>query len=696
MAISHIKILTQADMTGTVTVFNSAGSTATVAATDLNRPSDWNSVHNQYLTIAGNTAGQSTVSGTNIVWAGGNNMTLSANGSTVSVVGPDLSPYLTTARASNDGIGLNSALTANGVSMTANSSGLSLNFPAFLTTQSAQAFSADASSTFQTLSFQDSNGISFSNNAGAVRLTHGLQFTSATSAITSNALHSSASRVINIVAATNNTGGGTASLSSNVSFTNANGATFYTSAGGAVAMSYTVPTVTNSSMSVSDAATSGTLARLAFTNLNGITLSLSSGAGGSHTIVGSHNALTTARASTDAIGLNTAQSNVTWTVNSSGLSFDARGYAGTGTTFNGVNVSGSMTVNSVGVNLSLSAGAGGTINQTGPNIAAGTQTGTSGTIVFSNSNGISFGMSNSSIVTASFDPINIGVSTMGNTAGTTGTVDGAAAQFLFVGSNDLTLSQSINGQSVSLTFVGPPKVTLSGLVIAPFGGYAGPLHFAQSSVSLGQNSLHIYPVQVEDYLTCDHIRMPVFVTNSSSASASVQKGYTYLLGIYTRNATNATVLSRHYSTSHTLAASHNSNASWMLSMITAIGNSTSYSTLSASSAGVNLSSSLHGPREFIFPVSSLLTPGEYWFAVAASTSSAGAGGAILNFSNMAVAHQTFNRPGIVTNSTASGWQKFMGAGVYSATTGAMPAGISVTQINQAGTFPIFFAATGTV
>ena len=106
-----------------------------------------------------------------------------------------------------------------------------------------------------------------SNNAGSLRITHGLQFTSntsaitsnafntsgssnfvltanssllqhtsATSAITSNALNTSASRVINIVAATNNTGGGTASLSSNVSFSNANGATFYTSAGGAIAM----------------------------------------------------------------------------------------------------------------------------------------------------------------------------------------------------------------------------------------------------------------------------------------------------------------------------------------------------------------------------------------------------------------------------------------------------------------------------
>lgn len=201
-----------------------------------------------------------------------------------------------------------------------------------LTSQSNQAFSADAASTFQTLVFQDSNGVSFSNNAGSLRVTHGLQFTSNTSNITSNALHSSASRVFNVVAATNNTGGGTASLSSDVSFTNANGVTFYTSAGGAVAASYTVPTVTNSSWTVSDAGTSGTVGRLAFTNLNGVTLSLSTGAAGLHTIVGSHNALTTARASNDAVGLNTAQTNVTWTVNSAGLSLNAGGYAGTGFT----------------------------------------------------------------------------------------------------------------------------------------------------------------------------------------------------------------------------------------------------------------------------------------------------------------------------------------------------------------------------
>ena len=87
MALFHVLTSPVADVTGTVTVFNSAGNTTTEAATNIVRPSDWNSVHNQAMTFAGNTAGQSTVSGTNIVFAGGNNITLSANGSTVSIVG---------------------------------------------------------------------------------------------------------------------------------------------------------------------------------------------------------------------------------------------------------------------------------------------------------------------------------------------------------------------------------------------------------------------------------------------------------------------------------------------------------------------------------------------------------------------------------------------------------------------------------
>lgn len=68
MSILHIKTNAAADFTGTVTGFNSQGSTATLAATDLVRPSDWNSGHGFVQTISGNTGGDaSTASGTNLV-----------------------------------------------------------------------------------------------------------------------------------------------------------------------------------------------------------------------------------------------------------------------------------------------------------------------------------------------------------------------------------------------------------------------------------------------------------------------------------------------------------------------------------------------------------------------------------------------------------------------------------------------------
>lgn len=78
MAVSHVYSNTNADATGTLTIWNGA-TTSTVAATNLVRPSDWNSAHNQLMTLSGNTSGSSTLSGTNIVFGGTNGITLSAS-----------------------------------------------------------------------------------------------------------------------------------------------------------------------------------------------------------------------------------------------------------------------------------------------------------------------------------------------------------------------------------------------------------------------------------------------------------------------------------------------------------------------------------------------------------------------------------------------------------------------------------------
>ena len=726
MAISHLKSQTGADFTGTVTVFNSAGATTTAAATDLIRPSDWNSAHNQLLTIVGNTAGQSTASGTNIVFSGGNNVTLSinqgANVATVLLSAPNTTQFLTTAMASNRGsdfVQATAAFAGTNASGTIASNGISVSVGNYITTQSGQAFSADASSTFQTLTFQDSNGVSFSNNAGALRVTHALQFTSATSAITSNALNTSASRVINVVAATNNTGGGTASLSSNVSFSAANGLTFYTSAGGAIVASHnglTTARASNDGVGLNTALTAGPLAWTV--NSSGISLNAGSAAGTTSGFAGNlisgsmtHNTaglnlslnhpawlttaaqssasnvsaivaatnntgggtatlsgavsfsnansatfytsagnaialslpayLTTARASNDAIGLNTAQTNVTWTVNSSGLSINASGYAGTGTTFAGANISGSMTVNSNGVNLSLSGAGGGTVNQTGPNI---------------------------------------GVSDVGNTLGTTGTV--SAGNYVIAGIGAVTLSQSSSASNGTLSISVAPRETLSHYSPPWINSGAG------TNSSLGQSSLYMMPFDVNQHISASRIQFFVSVSGALSAGNSTgtcSAGLGYAL--YTRGSGASTErLMRLTSYSAQIhSQSMTSNTAYRATHYIGLSDITSHSTSqyaqSSSNASTYLATSINGLRALNLPLNSTLTPGRYWLGVSVQTVT---GNAMTN--NMSVLQTAANLfPAVVAwgvNSSAtnaSNWRPMQGLGTYSAVSAGWPAEIPLTS-----------------
>ena len=112
-------------------VFSNAVADGTV--TSIVRPSDWNSYHNQQVTLSGNTAGQSTVSGTNIVFQGGNNVTLSANtaanAATIVISGGDTSQFLTTAMQSNAGsnfVAATSPVYGTNITGTVGSNGVSL------------------------------------------------------------------------------------------------------------------------------------------------------------------------------------------------------------------------------------------------------------------------------------------------------------------------------------------------------------------------------------------------------------------------------------------------------------------------------------------------------------------------------------------------------------------------------------------
>lgn len=104
--VQNAKSLTEANFTGTVTVFNSTGGAISIAATDIVRPIDWNSALNVFMTLSGNTLNTNQISGTNIVLAGGSNITLSAvtaaGAATVSIMGATASQYAQLDAAGNN------------------------------------------------------------------------------------------------------------------------------------------------------------------------------------------------------------------------------------------------------------------------------------------------------------------------------------------------------------------------------------------------------------------------------------------------------------------------------------------------------------------------------------------------------------------------------------------------------------------
>jgi len=101
-------------------------------ATSYVRPSDWNSAHDQIYTLLGNTAGQSTVSGSNIQFSGGNNITLSGSNGSIGIIAP--TPGETYSIVGNTG-GANSTIAAsagiaffggNNITLSANLSSISI------------------------------------------------------------------------------------------------------------------------------------------------------------------------------------------------------------------------------------------------------------------------------------------------------------------------------------------------------------------------------------------------------------------------------------------------------------------------------------------------------------------------------------------------------------------------------------------
>lgn len=347
MQILHNKSLTMADSSDT----------------SLVRPSDWNSLHLVGVALSGNTLGSSFVTGSSVVLNAGANITLSGDTLNSQVVISGVGGGVINQTGPN--IAAGGVTVTSGTVVFSNSNGVSFGLNASTMTASVQTAYAGLNSAVTNATVtMNSSGISFD----------GRGYAGTNTAITGGSMTlNSSGLTVSLPAYLTTAAQSTQTLQIGVSNTgNTAGNT-----GAVIGSSYVL-------------AGSGS-----------ITLSQSTAVGGATAWMQHPAWITTARASTDAVGLNSAQSNVTWTVNSSGISLDARGYAGTNTSFGGTNISGSMTLNSSGLTLSLSGGAGG--GGGGIAIADSANTISNSTVVFSNANSISFGL-NGSTMTASYQP----------------------------------------------------------------------------------------------------------------------------------------------------------------------------------------------------------------------------------------------------------------------------------------------------
>lgn len=760
MAISHVYSQTVADGT----------------ATSVVRPSDWNSAHNQYMTIGSNTAGVSTLSGTNIQFNGGNNLTLSANGNTLI-----FSAANQTVDTNKAGTGFSSTTTAGtAIVGTNNTNGLSLGVPAFLTTYAAQsnqtgnlyvtAGSTQLSSTagvdLRSISFAGagiasvgvSNGVvlvSVPSGGGAgdgvniIRAgtvgTTGTTFSASTGTININGgnnitVSQDGSNNIVISAAQGGIAAGTQTATSGtLVFANSNGVTFGMSGSSQITASVNVGGGAQtgiSSVAVSD--TVYTSGQISFRDGNNISFASGTGQAVSitHNLQSAGAYLTTARASNDAIGLNTAltANGLSVTANSSGLSINVPAWLTTAAQSNHSHNFATTTTNGSLMVVATTNSAGATVavppyittyaaqsNQTANFYVSGNSTQLSSTagidlrsVSFEGAGVASVGVSNGRVLISvpsgggAGDGYNI---VYAGTAGTTGTTwSSASASVRINGGNNITVSQNgsndivisaaqggiaagtqtatsgtlvfANSNGVTFGMSGSSQITAS----VNAGGGAGYTALTMQNRQLGasttlnsaggQNSLWLAPVRVAAPVSASTILAAMIsYSGTITSAATAQVGQTLRVGIWSQ-LTDPASTSR-FDTWWTGAASitaWNSGTSSVSYNFSLAGGATT-----SSSAGSNLlTANFMGERQIIIPIGSTMQTGLYVFGILNSTSSAGYSAAM---SRIALYMDNPLSLGMGTIGQATNASNgYVDGGTYLTTTGALPNTLALNQI----------------
>jgi hypothetical protein len=737
VAISHVKSNTNTDFAGTITVFNSAGVSTTMAGSDNVRPSDWNSVHQELATITGNTAGVSTFLGTNLVLAGGNNVTLNmstaGSGGTLSIVaggGNQLSLGGNTT-GTLALISSGTALFAGGNNITLSQSGNSITISAANTgtaTQSNQSVGLYASGNTtgvsssttvdaRSLTVYGSGIISVGMSAGSLivsapapatlnPLSAGMSTggnTAGTTGIASNQLvlagganvtlsgsTNAGSMTISIAAGGGGGGGGVALANSQTTYSS--GTVALSAGGGAI----TIGSQTGNAFTISVPATSS-MSATGFMSIstNGSTVSIGAGPLSwyalGNTTQSSSGTLDGRSLSINGVGgVSVGISNGSIVLSGGGGPFASAGVSTGGNTAGATGLVASSLVFVGGNNITLSqttgAGGAGTISIIGGAgggggvaLSAGTQSVSTGTVAFSNSNNVSFGMSGSNVVTASasFNQSNQTLGwyavnqTTGQSSSTTmdarslsmtlgGALSGgfsgssillsAPQTSSLVGVNGITLST--NGSTISVSYL-PVQTRL----IIPVGNQLQAI----SAPGLGTMSIQ-YALVDQNVLASRMDALVEWQAASSATAATMGIAVSAWAGIYTKTgSTLSSVSSGSTQTTYTYA----SNSAGQTQLLT------------------------NAIRPMSVPININMTPGEYFLGFNFSTAATSIGTATTSLGQTLLMIggsliQTSVNYAEFTAQTASSTNLYGGMGVYTAVTAGLPGAVSLFAIAQTG------------
>lgn len=340
----------------------------------------------------------------------------------------------------------------------------------------------------------------------------------------------------------------------------------------------------------------------------------------------------------------------------------------------------------------------------------------SGSYVLAGGNNITLSQNGNSVTISGGagggDGLTAGISTQGNTAGTTGFVSGS---YQLVGSNNITLSQSVNAQSATVTIVGPTllsagmstggntsgdtgfvsnrlilaggnNITLSGSTNAgsmtitvsapsdptlshwgvmpnPYGTQSANLTHA----SMSNASMWLFPLAGEDLfpgnMTISTVLLNMFYSHSNSTASTEAHTSNFSFGIYRLN--NATQLTRVLSGS----------SSWG----TAAGNNS----ISSLYTGLRWLS-LHGSQLDATTLSQTSYWGALWFQTSGTVVNTGSHGPIaVRYGHINQTHQ--GKLFAASSSAASYVRNLPFQGIYSVSfTTGMPAAVAMSDMVYSG------------